>query len=320
MADTASVGRKVRGKVVVITGGARGIGLATATALHNLGAKVAIGDVDEVRVKESGADLGLDVYGKLDVTDPQSFSDFLDSVERQLGPIDVLINNAGIMPVGRIVDEPDAVTRRILDINVYGVILGSKLAAQRMVPRGSGHVINMASLAGELNIVGLATYCASKHAVVAITEGLYHSLRDAQMPVGVSCLCPGWVRTGILDADRNWPAEYGAVPEVDAAAEIARNYVRRAIDEGTQPAAIADHVLDAVREGRYWVLPHPEFVDIAMERFAQIGEGANPERPEHTPGMPPRSQVLAEVMAAMAATEHTPPTVPHDSPPTVPPA
>lgn len=200
MADTGSLGLKVRGrvrdKVVVITGGARGIGLATATALHNLGARVAIGDVDEVRVKESGADLGLDVYGKLDVTDPHSFAGFLDEVERQLGPIDVLINNAGIMPVGRIVDEPDAVTRRILDINVYGVMLGSKLAAQRMAPRGNGHVINVASLAGELYIVGLATYCASKHAVLAFTDSARLEYRSAG--VKFSAVLPTFVNTELV--------------------------------------------------------------------------------------------------------------------------
>lgn len=196
MADTASIGVKVRGKVIVITGGARGIGLATATALHRLGAKVAIGDIDEAKVKESGADLGLDVYGKLDVTDRDSFSDFLDDVERQLGPIDVLINNAGIMPVGRIIDEPDAVTRRILDINVYGVILGSKLAAQRMVPRGKGHVINVASLAGELYAVGLATYCASKHAVVAFTDSARLEYRKAG--VKFSIVSPTFVNTELI--------------------------------------------------------------------------------------------------------------------------
>jgi NAD(P)-dependent dehydrogenase (short-subunit alcohol dehydrogenase family) len=193
MADTASIGVKVRGKVIVITGGARGIGLATATALHNLGAKVAIGDIDEAKVKESGADLGFDVYGKLDVTDRDSFSDFLDQVERQLGPIDVLVNNAGIMPVGRIIDEPDAVTRRILDINVYGVILGSKLAVQRMVPRGQGHVINVASLAGEIYAVGLATYCASKHAVVAFTDSARLEYRSAG--VKFSMVLPTFVNT-----------------------------------------------------------------------------------------------------------------------------
>ncbi|MFC8532257.1 SDR family oxidoreductase [Nocardia sp. NPDC057227] len=167
----------VSGKVVVITGGARGIGLATARALREQGAKIAIGDIDETTVKQSGTDNDFEVYGSLDVTDEESFTRFLDEVERELGPIDVLINNAGIMPTGRLVDEPDALTRRILDINVYGVILGSKLAAARMLPRGSGHVINIASLAGESHIPGLATYNASKHAVLGFTDTLREEYR-----------------------------------------------------------------------------------------------------------------------------------------------
>lgn len=186
----------IRNKVVVITGGARGIGFATATALHNLGAKVAIGDVDEAKLKESGTALGLDVYGTLDVTDPASFSSFLDDVERQLGPIDVLINNAGIMPAGKVIDESDTLTRRILEINTYGVILGSKLAAQRMVPRGSGHIINIASLAGESPTPGLATYCASKCAVLGFTD----SARIEYRTTGVhfSSVLPTFTNTELI--------------------------------------------------------------------------------------------------------------------------
>ncbi|WP_433577678.1 SDR family oxidoreductase [Nocardia brasiliensis] len=170
---------KIRGKVVAITGGARGIGLATATALRALGAEIAIGDIDEKTVKESGTTHGFEYYGKLDVTDPASFEAFLDEVERTVGPIDVLINNAGIMPTGRLVHEPDQITRRILDINVYGVILGSKLGLTRMLPRKSGHIINIASLAGESHIPGLATYNASKHAVLGFTDTLREEYRES---------------------------------------------------------------------------------------------------------------------------------------------
>src|SRR5258707_15454198 len=116
----------IRDKVIVITGGARGIGFATATALHNLGAKVAIGDVDEAKLKESATDLGLDVYAKLDVTDPESFATFLDDVEPQLGPLDVLINNAGSMPAVKLISASDKATRRILDSNTDRVILVTK--------------------------------------------------------------------------------------------------------------------------------------------------------------------------------------------------
>ncbi len=182
----------LRGRVIAITGGARGIGYATASALCALGAKVAIGDVDETAVKQSGSEIDVFASG-LDVTDLESFTSFLDHVERELGPLDVLINNAGIMPVGRLVDEPDAVTRRILDINTYGVIIGTKLAAQRMVPRTRGHVINVASLAGETYTAGLATYCASKYAVVGFTDAMRVENRTAG--VRFSTVLPSFVNT-----------------------------------------------------------------------------------------------------------------------------
>jgi short-subunit dehydrogenase len=160
----------VAGKIVAITGGARGIGLAIATVLQGLGGKVAIGDIDESAVKEAGARLGLKVCRRLDVTDRQSFTDFLDSVESELGPLDVLVNNAGVIAVGSAVDEPDAVTQRVLDVNICGVILGTKLAAQRMLPRGHGHIINIGSLGSVLPTEGIATYCATKHAVLGYTD------------------------------------------------------------------------------------------------------------------------------------------------------
>lgn len=214
MTDTTSI----RGKVVVITGGARGIGLATATALHNLGAKVAIGDVDEAKLKESATDLGLTVYGKLDVTYPENFGSFLDDVERQLGPIDVLVNNAGIMPAGKVIDEPDKVTRRILDINIYGVILGSKLAAQRMVTRGSGHVINIASLAGETTVPGLATYCGSKWAVLGFTDSARLEYRTSG--VHFSSVLPMFVNTELTAGTKGVRGMKNAEPEDIAAAVV----------------------------------------------------------------------------------------------------
>lgn len=162
----------VADKVIAITGGARGIGLATATVLQGLGGKIAIGDIDESAVTEAGARLGLGVCRGLDVTDRQSFTDFLDSVENELGPVDVVVNNAGIIAVGSALDEPDAITRRVLDVNVYGVILGTKLAAQRMLPRGHGHIINVGSLGSVLPTEGIATYCATKHAVLGYTDAV----------------------------------------------------------------------------------------------------------------------------------------------------
>jgi NAD(P)-dependent dehydrogenase (short-subunit alcohol dehydrogenase family) len=201
----------IEGKVVAITGGARGIGLATATALHRLGAKVAIGDIDEVAVKEAGTGLGLDVYAKLDVTDRESFEGFLDDVERQLGPVDVLINNAGIFPVGSAVDESDELTARTIAINVFGVILGTKLAAARMVKRRKGHVINVASLASVTPAPGIATYVATKHAVLGYTDSVRLEMRGTG--VAFSSVMPTLTNTAMVDGVSSARGLRNAEPE-----------------------------------------------------------------------------------------------------------
>lgn len=187
----------VSGKVVAITGGARGIGFATASALHALGARVAIGDVDEIAVKDAGTSLGLDVHATLDVTDRESFERFLDEVERVLGPVDVLVNNAGICPTGAAAEESDEITRRTLDINVFGVILGTKLAIERMRPRRHGHVINIGSLGSITPMPGIATYCATKHAVLGYTDTVRLELRGSGLRF--STVMPTLTNTAMVD-------------------------------------------------------------------------------------------------------------------------
>jgi NAD(P)-dependent dehydrogenase (short-subunit alcohol dehydrogenase family) len=185
--------RSLNGQVVAITGGARGIGRATAAALIAQGARVGIGDIDAPLAEKTASELGGGTIGlPLDVTDRASFTAFLDEVERQLGPLDVLVNNAGIMPIGPFAEEADAAAERLVDINVHGVILGSKLAIQRFVPRGRGHIVQLASIAGKGGFPGGVTYCATKHAVVGLTEALRSELRGTGiemhqvLPIGVN--------------------------------------------------------------------------------------------------------------------------------------
>jgi len=186
--------RSLNGKVVAITGGARGIGKATATALVRKGCRVAIGDLDLKLAEETAAGLGGGTVAlPLDVTDRGSFTAFLDEAERQLGPVDVVINNAGIMPVTPFVDEAEDSVRRQVDINLHGVITGTQLAIARMTPRRSGHIVNIASQAGKAGIPGIATYSATKHAVVGLSEAVRAELRDSG--VEVSCVMPTVVNT-----------------------------------------------------------------------------------------------------------------------------
>jgi NADP-dependent 3-hydroxy acid dehydrogenase YdfG len=186
--------RSLRGKVIAITGGARGIGKATAAALVQRGARVAIGDLDRELAERTAAELGGETLAlELDVTRRDSFGGFLDQVEERLGSLDVLINNAGIMPLGRFVDEDDLTARRMVDINVHGVMHGMKLAIPRMQRRGSGHIVNLASQAGKGGFPGGATYCGTKHFVVGVSEAVRAELIDTA--IEISCVMPAVVNT-----------------------------------------------------------------------------------------------------------------------------
>jgi NADP-dependent 3-hydroxy acid dehydrogenase YdfG len=182
----AKAPRSLAGKVVAITGGARGIGRATAAALIAQGARISIGDIDEQMVATSAQELGSGTVGLgLDVTDRASFENFVKETERQLGPLDVLINNAGIMPIGPFVSESDATAARMVDINLHGVIFGSKIALERFLPRGRGHLVNIASVAGKAGFPGGATYCATKHAVVGLSEAIRAEVRKTDIDVSI---------------------------------------------------------------------------------------------------------------------------------------
>lgn len=186
--------RSLAGKVVAITGGARGIGEATARSLVGEGAKVAIGDLDPELAEATAEALGGGTIALgLDVTRRESFASFLSQVEERLGPVDVLVNNAGIMPLGPFAEEDDATARRMVDINLHGLIFGMKLVLPSMQRRNTGHIVNIASQAGKGGFPGGATYCATKHAVVGLSEAVDAELADTA--IEVSCVMPAAVNT-----------------------------------------------------------------------------------------------------------------------------
>ena len=213
------------GEVAAITGAARGIGKATAQAFAREGMKVAIGDVDVALAEQTAAEIGPNAAAfALDVTSRDSFTAFVDATEERFGPLDVLVNNAGIMPVGRFLDEADATAERMVDINLHGVILGMKIALPRMVARNRGHVVNIASQAGKYGVPGGATYSATKHAVIGVTDAVRGELHVEGSAVRLSYVMPYVVNT-----------------ELGTGTQRARGY------RNLEPAEVADAIVDALK-------------------------------------------------------------------------
>jgi NADP-dependent 3-hydroxy acid dehydrogenase YdfG len=182
-------------RAVAITGGARGIGRATAEACLRAGMSVVIGDVDGAACAAVAREIGA-VGLPLDVSDADSFEAFLAEAERQVGQLDALVNNAGVAPIGLFVDENPRETKRLIDINIGGVLTGTRLALRRFVPRGHGHIVNLASSAGQIATVGGASYAATKHAVVGFTRAVRAETRGTG--VRTTIVMPGLIRTEMI--------------------------------------------------------------------------------------------------------------------------
>ena len=199
------------GVPAAVTGGGHGIGRAIAEHLVRAGARVAVGDIDADAADTGARGAGGGAIGlALDVTDADAFATFLDTAEQAHGPLGVMVNNAGIDWIGPFHDEPDEVTRRELSVNLYGTILGSKLALARMLPRGRGHLVNIASGVGRVPLPGSATYSATKHGVVGLTESLRLEYRGSG--VDFTVVQPAQVDTAMLDGQ----ARPRALPVVTA--------------------------------------------------------------------------------------------------------
>ncbi len=273
------------GRNAFITGGASGIGFSMAQAFLNEGMNVAIADVDAealARAKSALSGSNARVLAvQLDVTDRAQYEEVARRVDAELGNVHVLCNNAGVYRGGPL----DAVTYAdwdwVMGVNVGGVINGLQTFLARMERHGEGgHVVNTASMAGITTSPGLGVYNASKFAVVGLSEALRKDLEPHG--IGVSVLCPGMVRTRILESERTRPAQFDVQTDSAQAAAAAHSEIMNlAMNTGIDPAEVADLVVQGIKSNQFYLFPHPEMKEAAQVRISEMltafGE-ADPER------------------------------------------
>jgi NAD(P)-dependent dehydrogenase (short-subunit alcohol dehydrogenase family) len=274
-----------RGQVAVVTGGASGIGFALARRFAREGLVVVLADIERVALERAVGELradGAEAHGHTtDVRDPEAMEALAHEVWKRDGRVDVLCNNAGVATLGRIADQTLSDWEWVLGVNLWGVLHGIRAFLPKLQAAGRpAHIVNTASLAGLVDGPLLAPYFVSKHAVVSLSECLYLELQAESSPIGVSVLCPGFVRTAIMDSSRN----RGGGP--DEAEQLQRpgasqldQLMRFGITTGMDPTEVAEKVLAAVRDGRFWVLPH----DGSTARVREVAARSyGPENPQLT--------------------------------------
>lgn len=273
--------RELKSKVAAVTGAASGLGRAMALAFADEGMHVALGDVADssdtfAQVEKRGVSA---VSMKLDVSSAREVEAFAQLVDRELGGAHVVCNNAGVSPLGAAWEMSLGDWQWIMGVNLWGVIHGVRAFVPRLLARNEGHVVNTASVAGLINPPGTAAYNVTKHAVVALSETLYHDLRERQSAVGVSVLCPAYVPTGIADSERSRPA--GVEPTAKTKETLAREaMLKKAVASGRLSAEdVARAVVQAVKEERFYVLTHPRIKGAIRARMEDILEEHVPRNP-----------------------------------------
>jgi NAD(P)-dependent dehydrogenase (short-subunit alcohol dehydrogenase family) len=239
-------------KVAVVTGAGSGIGRALSLEAARCGMRLVLADRNAAAadaVREELAASGVSALSvATDVADPDAVQDLCDRAYAHFGAVHLLVNNAGLAVVGAAWRTSLEDYRRTIDVNLYGVIHGLRAFVPAMLASGEpGHIVNVASAAGLFTLPGLAAYSASKFAVAGLTEALHHDLVQRAANIGVSLLCPSWVRTSI-----GGPAGDFDAHEAKSAAEIGQ-----AIRSGVAAEDVAQAVLEAVRTGTFYVLTHP---------------------------------------------------------------
>ena len=274
------------GRVAVVTGAASGIGRALAERFAAEGMKVALADVEEEPLARAELDLrgqGADVIAVH--TDVSQAADVEALAERTLaafGAVHIVCNNAGVAAAKAVWEQTLADWEWVLGVNLWGVIHGVRTFVPIMLAQGGeGHVVNTASMAGLLAGDVNSAYTVSKFGVVALSEALYRELEAISASVKVSVLCPSWVNTNIMNSARNRPGRLENPAVVDAAAESPETVARRmqirlSLLRGTPPAEIAEHVLTAICEERFYILPHHDFDDAIRATTEAILARGNP--------------------------------------------
>jgi NAD(P)-dependent dehydrogenase (short-subunit alcohol dehydrogenase family) len=273
--------RDLQGKVAVITGAGSGIGRAVADRLAAEGMRLVVADIQQDALDDAAGALraaGAEVVAvPTDVTQLDQIEALRDAALAAFGAVHLVHNNAGVASGGRIWEVPLAAWRWVIDVDLWSVIYGMHVFAPVLLEQGEGHIVNTSSIAGLTSPMGLGPYNVAKHGVVALSETLANEL--AGTGVGVSVLCPGFVRTRIYESDRNAPpgvTELAAGSADDPEAVGMREMLKAVIEAGLDPTIVADQVLDAVLEDRFYILTHPESVAWVENRMTAIVEGKPP--------------------------------------------